>query len=206
MIATIFKKPVTPLSLHLDGRDSEFDVIYPRSVRKVAALHFTSLSVAKRAASFLVAEPGARVLDIGSGGGKFCLIGAASTKGHFTGVEQRKDLVALSVKLASEYRLANARFVEGNVMAIDFKAFNAFYLFNPFYENLRDGKRIDNSILLNPSLYDSYSSYTKSKIAGLPTGTRLATYFTSPSIIPEGYEKVDSLEDNKLAFWIKRED
>jgi tRNA1(Val) A37 N6-methylase TrmN6 len=171
----------------------------------MAEQHFTSVSVARRAAAFLVQESGTRVLDIGSGAGKFCLIGAATTSGHFTGVEQREDLVAHSAQLAGDYRVERVSFIQGNVMAIDFKAFDAFYMFNPFYENLRADHRIDNAILLNPSLYDSYSSYTKSKLATLPVETRLATYFTSASMIPPEYKKLDSFEDGKLVFWKKRD-
>jgi SAM-dependent methyltransferase len=205
MIASIFRKRQRPTTLCLDGTDRAFDAIYPRRIRKMAEQHFTSVSIARHAAAFLVQESGTRVLDVGSGAGKFCLIGAATTSGHFTGVEQRKDLVTLSTQLANEYQVERVSFVQGNVMAIDFKAFDAFYLFNPFYENLRADHRIDNAILLNPSLYDSYSSYTKGKLAALPIETRLATYFTSASMIPSEYEKVDSFEDGKLVFWKKRD-
>lgn len=210
MIASLFNKSPLPRTLCLNGTDREFDSIYPRNIRKLAEKHFTSLSVARRAAAFLAPEPTAdiqtskRILDIGSGAGKFCLIGAATTMGHFTGIEQREELVALSTQLATEYRLKNASFVQGNVMAIDFHAFDAFYLFNPFYENLRTDSRIDDSILLSPSLYDSYSSYTRTKLEALPSGTRLATYFTATSIIPESYEKLESSEEDKLVFWEKR--
>ncbi|HTF18086.1 MAG TPA: class I SAM-dependent methyltransferase [Chryseolinea sp.] len=204
MIASIFKKSSFPRSLVVDGTDSDFDAIYPGGIRRHAEQHFTPLPVARRTAAFLVSEPGTKVLDIGSGAGKFCLIGAATTKGHFTGIEQRKELVALSGRLAATYGITEVHFVHGNVMAIDFKAFDSFYLFNPFYENVRADKRMDNAILLSPSLYESYSSYTSAKLAALPVGTRLATYFTPASMIPSDFKEVGSFEEDKLVFWTKQ--
>jgi SAM-dependent methyltransferase len=204
MLASVFRKTSIPHSLIVDGTDREFDAIYPRSIRRHAEQHFTSLSVARRSAAFLASEPGSKVLDIGSGAGKFCLVGAVTTNGHFTGVEQRKELVDLSARLALTYKIKHVNFVHGNVMGIDFNAFDAFYIFNPFYENVHAGSSMDNTVLLSPSLYESYSSYTSAKMAALPVGTRLATYYTSPSIVPQSYEEVDSFEDGKLKFWTKR--
>jgi SAM-dependent methyltransferase len=204
MLASVFRKTSIPHSLIVDGTDREFDAIYPRSIRRHAEQHFTSLSVARRSAAFLASEPGSKVLDIGSGAGKFCLVGAVTTNGHFTGVEQRKELVDLSARLALTYKIRQVSFVHGNVMDIDFSAFDAFYIFNPFYENVHAGSSMDNTVLLSPSLYESYSSYTSAKMAALPVGTRLATYYTSPSIVPQSYEEVDSFEDGKLKFWTKR--
>ena len=204
MLASVFRKTSSPRQLIVDGTDGEFDAIYPRAIRRHAEQHFTSLSVARRSAAFLAPESGSNVLDIGSGAGKFCLIGAATTKGHFTGIEQRKELVELSSRLALTYEINQVKFVHGNVMDIDFKAFDAFYIFNPFFENVHAGRSMDNTVLLSPSLYESYSSYTSARIASLPVGTRLATYYTSPSIVPQTYEEVASFEEGALKFWTKR--
>lgn len=204
MLTSFFKRSTFPPKLIVDRTDREFDAIYPRAIRRHADRHFTSLTVARRTAAFLAPEQGSKVLDIGSGAGKFCLIGAATTKGHFTGIEQRKELVVLSAHLATTYGITQVNFVHGNVMAIDLTAFNAFYMFNPFYENVHADGRMDNSILLNPSLYESYSSYTSTRIAALPAGTRLATYYTPSAMIPSAYKEIDSSEDGKLKFWMKR--
>src|SRR6185437_914320 len=59
--------------------DSDFDAIYPAPVRRVSASFWTPVSVAVRAADLLVDDPSTRVLDIGSGVGKFCIVGAAFT-------------------------------------------------------------------------------------------------------------------------------
>ena len=72
--------------------DEKFDQIYPARIRKLSALQWTPVRVAAEAAKLLATVPGTRVLDIGCGPGKFCLIAAALTDGHFTGIEQRLDL------------------------------------------------------------------------------------------------------------------
>ena len=53
--------------------DNRFNTLYPEPIRLLAARHWTPLNVARRASLFLAAEHGARILDIGSGVGKFCL-------------------------------------------------------------------------------------------------------------------------------------
>jgi tRNA G46 methylase TrmB len=56
--------------------DVQFNQHYPLSIQLLAARHWTPLSVARKAANFLAAETNARILDIGSGIGKFCLAAA----------------------------------------------------------------------------------------------------------------------------------
>ena len=82
-----FDDPV-PFSIE----DEKFDLIYPAQIRQLSALHWTPVAVAAEAAKFLVTAPETRVLDIGCGPGKFCLVAASLTDGHFSGVEQRNDL------------------------------------------------------------------------------------------------------------------
>ena len=57
--------------------DEKFDQIYPARIRKLSPLQWTPVRVAAEAAKLLVTVPGTRVLDIGCGPGKFCLVGAA---------------------------------------------------------------------------------------------------------------------------------
>ena len=77
-------------NLH-DLTDEEFDLIFPLEIRRKSATHFTPIKIAKAAAQFLATEPNIRILDVGSGAGKFCFVGALTTNAHFTGVEQRAN-------------------------------------------------------------------------------------------------------------------
>src|SRR6478752_2434182 len=114
MFKTLFKRHARPLSLNTNGTDKDFDLIYPRSIRRMAEQHFTPLHVAKKAAAFLAPGTGVKVLDIGSGAGKFCLAGAVITKGSFVGIEQRVDLVNVANSIASRCGISNAHFIHAN--------------------------------------------------------------------------------------------
>ena len=98
--------------------DEKFDQIYPARIRKLSPLQWTPVRVATEAAKLLVTAPGTRVLDIGCGPGKFCLVGAALTHGHFTGIEQRADLATAARKAAATLQVANVEIIHGNVMEI----------------------------------------------------------------------------------------
>lgn len=204
MIAALFGKRRPAPHLRVDGSDREFDTIYPHSIRRYAGQHFTPLAVAKRAASFLVDCADKKVLDIGSGAGKFCLIGAVTTTGHFTGVEQRHALVKLSTRIAASCSLKNTTFIHSNILAVDFSAFDAFYMFNPFFENVSAAPLLDRAVLSSPALFKSYSSYVSGQLQSLREGTRLATYYTSPSMIPASFSEVEVSEDGHLRLWVKK--
>jgi tRNA G46 methylase TrmB len=100
--------------------DEKFDQIYPARIRKLSPLQWTPVCVAAEAAKLLVTVPGTRVLDIGCGPGKFCLVAAALTDSRFTGIEQRADLVTAARKAAAMRQSANVEIIHGNVTEIAF--------------------------------------------------------------------------------------
>jgi len=71
------------IALNIEVGDEEFNRIYPKSIRDLSQFQWTPLEVAKLAAKYLAEIPGKKVLDIGSGVGKFCMIGACCTQGQF---------------------------------------------------------------------------------------------------------------------------
>ena len=74
--------------------DVQFNNIYPSTIQLLASKHWTPLAVARKAANFLAAEKNVRILDIGSGVGKFCLAAAYhKPDAYYFGVEQRKSLI-----------------------------------------------------------------------------------------------------------------
>jgi len=152
------------LQLHIDVEDDLFNTLYPLRIKKLSERHWTSVEVAKLAADYLLDKPNCKVLDIGSGAGKFCLIGAASTKGRFYGVEQREKLVKLSQRIAKTHQINNVEFLHSNITQISFSNYNAFYFYNPFYENIDDSFLIDNKIVLDEKLYFTYSKYVENQL------------------------------------------
>lgn len=192
-----------PTRLLPDVTDEAFNAMYPRNIGRIAEKHFTPVAVAKTASEFLVTSADTKVLDIGSGAGKFCMVGAMHTAGHFTGIEQRTALVELSKRLSGAYALRNISFIIGNVTSVRFSDFNAFYIYNSFYENIDVRDSIDNSVVVNPPLYNAYLNYTLEQLSSLARGTRLATYYTTDAIVPSSFELVNKLYEGKLNFWIK---
>lgn len=191
------------LKVNIDVSDNDFDSIYPESIKQLAKRHWTPVSVAKISSTFLVQRPGTRVLDIGSGAGKFCMVGAVNTSGHFTGVEQRLNLIKLSNDLSLKYGIRNVDFIHGNITSIRFSEYNSFYLFNPFHENIDHTCRIDYSLKFSPHLYHSYSIYVVEQLMSLPLGTRVATYHSPPNVVPSAYKLQDTLHGGVLKFWEK---
>lgn len=191
------------IKLNIDIPDNDFNAIYPPKISHLARRHWSSVSVSKLASEFLVDRPGTKVLDIGSGAGKFCMIGATNTKGHFTGVEQRKELVELSTQLSESYRIHNVKFVHANITSIKFVDYDAFYFYNSFYENIDKLNKIDDKVRLDIQLYHQYSVYLVEQLASLPLGTRLVTFCSPLTIIPQSFKLQDTEHSGLLKFWEK---
>ncbi|HEX2847111.1 MAG TPA: class I SAM-dependent methyltransferase [Chitinophagaceae bacterium] len=184
--------------------DQQFNQLYPSSIERLAKRHWTPLSVAQKAAAFLAAEKEARVLDIGSGAGKFCLA-AAYHNPHalFYGVEQRKSLVDHAETARAMLGLENASFIHGNFTQLDFRDYDHFYFYNSFYENLVGTDKIDDSIDYSGELYNYYNRYLYKQLDQKPAGTRLVTYHSLEDEVPANYHVVQAEMDNLLKFWIK---
>jgi hypothetical protein len=186
-------------------KDKVFDAIYSNELKAVAEIHFTPIEVAKKAAHFLVEKRGDRILDIGSGAGKFCMIGSVFTDGFFTGVEQRGHLHECAKSISKQYDLTNIHFINANIIDISFTDFDGFYLFNPFYENLNESGKMDDLVELKRDLYEKYSNYVKMQLDLKPIGTKLVTYFSYLTEIPDSYRMQFSDFEGKLKMWKKVE-
>jgi SAM-dependent methyltransferase len=194
--------------------DEKFDLIYSPELRELSSLHWTPVAVAAEAAKFLVtdragcaddaAEAGTRVLDIGCGPGKFCLVGTSLTDGRFTGVEQRSDLVLAARQAANDLRLTNVEFIHSNILDVDFADYDAFYLFNPFEENMHYGHKIDSAVRLSPALFKTYTSHVAAQLGARPIGTRVVTYAGYTDDIPACYYCESALFGDDLKLWIKQ--
>ena len=193
------------LKAGLDVDDLEFDnALYPESMHDHSTFHFTPIEISIKAAQYLVDEPGTKVLDIGSGAGKFCLVGAACTEGHFTGVEHRWGLHQAAIQVMNKKQLSNIEFIHANIITIDFRQYQAFYFYNSFFENIFPGDKIDDTVLVQKELYKAYSTYVKGQLDAMPTGTRLVTYYSSYHEVPESYKAITKIEEQKLTMWEKK--
>lgn len=185
--------------------DKHFNQLYPIAVQVMSERHWTPLHIAMQAASFLGERAGSKILDIGSGVGKFCLAAAVHhPQANFFGIEQRAQLVNYALIAKQILNVKNASFTHGNFTQLDLHNYDHFYFFNSFYENLDDDVRIDNAISYSEGLYEYYSLHLYNKLRRMPSGTRIATYHTFWHEIPREYKIVESLENGELNFWIRR--
>ena len=184
--------------------DKHLHRLYPEAIQELAEQHWTPLDISKMVLEFLVPYPGVKVLDIGSGVGKFVLAGAYfRPEADFFGVEQRHHLVSHAEKARNLLGLNNAHFYHRNFTRLHFRAFDHFYFYNSFYENLLDTGRIDDSIESSPYLYDYYSRALFKKLEEMPVGTRVATFHCLEGKIPPGYGLIEQHVGALLKFWMK---
>lgn len=184
--------------------DTAFDALYPAHISQLASRHWTPLSVAKEAATFLAVGDSPRILDIGSGVGKFCLVGAHFfPSAFFAGVEHRGSLHAIATKLSIKLGLSNTAFFEGDFSNIDFSAYQHFYFYNSFYEHLELSDLIDDSVPISNELFHAYNRNLYKALKKMPSGTRIATFHSTENEMPTSYEVVGIGSNEDLKFWIK---
>lgn len=183
--------------------DAAFDWLYPGQLQLISLKHWTPLAVARAAAAYL-AIPGSRVLDVGSGIGKFCLTAAhAHPQCFYYGAEQRADLVQYADRARDYLQLPNATFLHANITQVDFAAFDHFYFYNAFYENIDSANAIDDAIETSRALYDYYNIYFYHALKQKPAGTRVVTYQREGDIIPSEYRLSAASFDRLLELWIR---
>ena len=185
--------------------DARFDRVYPVHVQESSDSHWTPIVVAKRAAQMLVVAPRSRILDVGSGAGKFCIVGALTTPGEFVGIEQRPHLAEVAQDAAKRWNVRRVSFVMGDMSRIDWRQFTGFYMFNPFYEHISEKTRIDNTIPYSNILYERYLDTVKNKLRLAAIGTRVVTYYGFGGEMPDGYRMItrEPLDCDALELWVK---
>jgi hypothetical protein len=203
MNTTAQKKP-DPMTKWFES-DFQFHQLYPLEIQLLANKHWTPLDIIRKAAQFLAPKDGIKVLDIGSGVGKFCLTGAYLKPGtFFYGIEQRQNLSDYAEEAKNVLDLMNANFLRGNFTQLDLKHYDNFYFYNSFFENLDGSEKIDNTLLYSESLYNYYSQYLRKELEKMPSGTRIATCCSWDDEIPDDYDLIESQINTALKFWIKR--
>ncbi len=171
--------------------DARFDRLFGERLIPLAALHFTPVAVAARAARWLTEGGASRIADLGAGAGKFCLVGAAVTGVDFTGLEAREGLVRVARGAARRLGLGNARFVEADVLTAPLDRYEAFYVCNPFAEGEAGPDEWLDPVL--PAV-DKLAAATAlaARLAELPVGTRVAVHCGLGAAMPREFELVSS--------------
>ncbi len=188
--------------------DAEFDALYPSEVAAISSKFWTPIEVAMRAAELLGGADGRKILDIGAGVGKFCLVGAAGVGGTYVGIEQRPRLVQIAREAAQTLKLRSVEFREGDLSSVDLREFDGIYLFNPFEENVRGPKdHIDETVPLSIDRYLEDVAATEALLEQAAPGTHVAIYHGFGGRRPADYVKVveERWRYGRLELWKKQQ-
>lgn len=187
--------------------DAEFDTLYVAEWQLPSARYWTPVDVALRATEWLTSGGARRVLDVGAGAGKLCLIGALTTEAHFFGIEQRPHLVGAAREAARRLGVEDrTTFLEGLIGDVDLTSYDALYCFNPFGENLyAENKRLDQTVELGLARYHRDLEVVEGALEELPLGSRLVTYHGFGGRIPDTFEllHLENVGTDVLRAWAK---
>ncbi len=175
--------------------DKAFDRFLPPRENRAAPVFWTPLVVALRVARWLEPLEVRSVLDIGSGAGKFCVaasLACGDRPVRFTGIEQRPRLVHVAKGLARSFAVAErVDFIEGTLEDVEPSSYDAYYLFNPFGENLFGPEdHLDGDVELNPERYARDVATAESFFERAPVGSVVLTYNGFGGRMPPTYDEV----------------
>ena len=174
----------------------ELDALVDKELRHLSRLHWTPASVAVRAVRLLCPVRNTRVLDIGSGAGKLCVVGALSMRGTWFGIEHHAPLVIAARTLAEKLGVADrTTFIHGDAFALDWNEYDALYMYNPFELALFEGPGMQ---------VDS----VEQRLAALRPGVRVVTLNGFGGEMPKNLALVsqEHLRDAgvDLVLWVSR--
>lgn len=183
----------------LEVPDELFDRVFPKSLRRRSELHWTQVEVGRAVAAVLA--PCKRVLDIGAGVGKACLIGALCSPSDWTGIERDPELVTAGNEAAAALGVDHrARVQQGEARLCDWTAFDGFYLYNPFGEALV----ATDDPLRRRAEWNADVELVEDQLFARPRGTRVAIYHGFGGEL-RGYRKASSstIRESELALWVR---
>jgi hypothetical protein len=201
------RRVASALRMRRGVTDRLFDSFLPAELRAVSGVHWTPLVVAMRAAQFFEQLGIRSVVDIGSGAGKFCVAAALAGQASFVGVEQRDHLVSAARDLARLFEVEDrVSFVHATFGETVVPDAAAYYLYNPFGENLfAPEDRIDQIVANGEERYARDVECVQAMLESTRLGTYLLTYNGFGGDIPPTFEevRVDRLLPNVLRLWRK---
>jgi predicted RNA methylase len=202
-----WQRVVETLKSHGAPPDEDFDQFFSERMRRLSSRHWTPLAVVARAAQWLDECNVRTVVDIGSGAGKFCVAAALAGRCHLTGLEHRAELVAASRELARRFGVQDrTSFIHGALGEVPLPRADAYYLFNPFEENLLPpGERIDLNVELGAERSRRDIASVQSLLASTAAGTYVVVYADFGGCLPAAYRRirVDRELRQPLSLWRK---
>ncbi len=186
--------------------DRVFDRLLPMPLRKASYQYWTSVRVATRVGAWLRDGGARRVLDVGSGPGKLCVVGAITARIEFVGLEHRAHLVEAARHLATTFGVQHrVKFIQGDLEAFpDHDAFDALYLYNPFGENLfLPNDHLDDTVEISRARFHREIRRLETILMTLRPGTQVVTHNGFGGRFPGSYtlERSERAGVNPLRLW-----
>jgi ubiquinone/menaquinone biosynthesis C-methylase UbiE len=192
------------LRIHKNIPDEQFDAIYPFEIRELSDRHWTSVYVAKLSAGYLCNQKPVKVLDIGSGVGKFCLVGAIlHPRSEFHGVDIRQNFIDISNAIKNEHAVSNVHFFQKDVLQMNFSGYDAIYFFNSFQEKIDVTSIIDRNSEVSVEMYMTYIKHIFNELNNVPIGTKLVTYYSEEFYVPNTFKLISTHIKGELKFYLK---
>lgn len=185
--------------------DDAFDSFLSEHAEHHSRTFWTPVHVAQAAARLFREAGATRVLDVGSGVGKFATILSLDSGHRVWGVEQRGPLVYESRLLAQRLE-AEVVIIEGALCDVDPRPFDGFYFFNPLAEQLAEEK--DCYDLAGERTLDAYlrdAQCIERWLNEVPVGTALVTYNGLGGRIPTSFlaKRTLQVQGNVMRLWVK---
>lgn len=188
--------------------DRAFDRYLPEPMSAVSSHWWTPLAIAHQIGSWLDEHGIRSILDIGAGVGKFCVATALAGRVTCIGLEHRARFVGAARDLARIFEVGNrVRFIHGALGERPLPTVDAFYLYNPFGENLfGDTLRLDRDVELNLDRFLRDVAAIEALLRQAPAGFHVVTFNGFGGRIPAGYEQLhfERRRTIALGLWRKR--
>jgi SAM-dependent methyltransferase len=185
--------------------DRAFDRFLSRDLQRLSRQHWTPLVVAIRVGEWLDRVSARTVVDIGSGSGKFCVAAALVSRAKFTGIEQRPRLVDAARRLARAFGVEDrVTFLHATARPEVIPVADAYYLYNPFGENLQGhAGHVDSDVELSAKRYRREVALMERFFHGTRVGTYVVKYNGFGGVMPAAYApiRIDHDLSSILRMW-----
>lgn len=182
--------------------DAAFDALFPAAHATRAATHATPIAVARQVCALLAGADGDTILDVGSGVGKMCLVGALVGPARWTGVEKHAGMVRIATRMASALGVADrATFVHAHAAQIDWRPYAGVYLYNPLSEAVFAERDVGRAELAHHADVRALEA----ALATLRPRARVVTYYGFGGDFPAGFELEEArpVGEDALCLWIR---
>ncbi len=184
--------------------DAAFDELFPSAVRQASVVCWTPVEVVREVVRLIRPTESTRLLDIGSGPGKFCSIAALLAPGSYTGIERSPELHQVAVETRRRLGAERATLLLGDALDLDWGNYDVLYFFNPFQEFL--ARSLVDAMGLSVAPVEDWARCARAthmRLHQLAPGTRVVLLNGYGMDLPVGYEQIAVGRGTALAVWQK---